>query len=457
MTIRISGLASGMSTDSVIEAMCSDKQSEIDKLTAKITNEETDYAYWEQIDTYMSMLETDAENLCSYDTWSQKSVSSTNESAVTGTATDSAETGTYKVKITQVATSTQFVSNSITSVSSALGYSGSFTINGVTISVTSTESLNSIVSAINAQTSSMSTQVKAYLVGGNMVLETVNTGASNTITAATASGDDILANLGLSDSSNQTTGVNLTGTINGVSFTSASNSVTAISGLTLNVTDTGSATISITHDYGTIKSLLKTFVDDYNTVMSYMSDITALNVSSTSGALSSTKGALAGDITAYNLQSKSRELITTLFSGTSGSSSITSLNSLGIWTSGTDNQLSLDSETLVSALENNFDSVKTMLRSYGNTTTSQGTGIMRLFYNYMSDVTDPTDGCITTHQGTLEDNISSDEDRLTQKKKALSSYEEQLYLHYAAMETMVANYNSQGSYLSSLSSSSSSS
>jgi len=456
-TLRVSGLASGMSTDDVIEAMCSNRQTEIDNLTAKITNEETQYANWEQINTYMTMLQTDAQNLCNYSNWAQKSVSATDETVLTGTADDTASTGSYTVKITQLATSSQCISNSITNVSSALGYSGTFTVNGQTITVTSTDSLTDIVEKINDKTSSMSTGVKAYLLGGIMVLETSDTGAANTITTATASGDDILTNLGMNISSHNTAGVDLKGSINGVAITSSSNTVTKISGVTLNVTDTGSTTVKITHDTDTIKSLLTTFIEDYNTVMSYLGDESAIGISSSSGALTGVKGDMAGDITVLNLYSKSRQNITSLFTGTNEyDSAMTSLRAIGIWTTGTDNELSIvDEDKLDDALENNFDAVKEMLRSYGNTTTGKGTGIMRSFYTYMSDVTDVTTGVIAIKEGTLSDQISNDEERLAQKKSALADYQTELYKHYAAMETMVANYNSQGSYLSSLSSSSS--
>ena len=153
---------------------------------------------------------------------------------------------------------------------------------------------------------------------------------------------------------------------------------------------------------------------------------------------------------------KSRSLITSSFSGTT-SSSMSSLKALGIWTSGTDNQLNSDSSTLDSALADNFDDVKNLLRNYGNTTTNKGEGIMRQFYDYMSEVTDTTSGAITLRESSIENSISSNQSRLTKKKSDLSDYETALYAHYAVMETMVANYNSQGSYISSLSSSSSSS
>jgi len=456
-TLRVSGLASGMSTDDVIKAMCSNRQTEIDNLTAKITNEETQYAHWEQINTYMTMLQTDAQNLCNYSNWAQKSVEATDSTVLSGTADDTASTGSYTVKITQLATSSQCISNSQASVSSALGYSGSFTVNGQSISVTSTDSLTNIVAKINAKTSSMTTGVKAYLLGGIMVLETSNSGAANTITTATTSGDDVLTNLGMNISSHKTSGVDLTGSINGVAITSSSNTLTKISGVTLNVTDTGTTTVKITHDTDTIKSLLKTFISDYNTVMTYLGEESAIGISSSSGALTGVKGDMAGDISVMKLYSKSRQSITSLFPGTNSSDpTMNSLRAIGIWTSGTDNKLSIvDEDKLDNALSNNFDAVKDMLRAYGNTTTGKGTGIMRSFYTYMSDVTDTTTGVISLKEGTLSNRVSNDQDRLAQKKSSLAEYQAELYKHYAAMEKMVANYNSQGSYLSSLSSSSS--
>ena len=85
----------------------------------------------------------------------------------------------FNVNVSQLASNQKVHGNYYNDVYSALNLSGDFTINGTTISVTSSDSLNSIVNKINAS----GVNVSATITSGKLYLTDINTGAVNAFTA----------------------------------------------------------------------------------------------------------------------------------------------------------------------------------------------------------------------------------------------------------------------------------
>lgn len=122
--------------------------------------------------------------------------------------------GVYTVVITQNATKAQI--GGFATTDATVNYNGTLVLNGVAINVVSGENLDNVALKINNVTKL--TGVEAAVSGNSIVLTSVNYGSSATINVSGS--NDLLRDLGLTNSSNETVlsdaGTDIVGTINGV-------------------------------------------------------------------------------------------------------------------------------------------------------------------------------------------------------------------------------------------------
>lgn len=147
-------------------------------------------------------------------------------------------------------------------------------------------------------------------------------------------------------------------TVEGFSITSTSNNITtAIKGVTLDLTKTGSTTLTVERDREAAKNAVDTFVSAYNTLNNKIRSLTAYD------STNKTANTLTGDATVRNLQSQ----LTSILIGTPGtpSGSFSQLNELGI-TMGPTGNLSVDSTKFQNAVDKDFASVSDVLDRYGS-------------------------------------------------------------------------------------------
>lgn len=125
-----------------------------------------------------------------------KAVSSDTDVA-TISATTSAAAGIYDLTVSQLATSHKVSSSAQSSADTALGYTGSFVINGRAVSIEASDTLSSIAGKIN----SSSANVIASIIDGGagaayLTISASNSGASNDVQIANLSGT-ALSSLGI--------------------------------------------------------------------------------------------------------------------------------------------------------------------------------------------------------------------------------------------------------------------
>jgi len=234
--------------------------------------------------------------------------------------------------------------------------SGSFTINGATISYNATtDTLQSVLNKINSSaagvTASYNTVQDRIVLTNNV---TGNLGASvqdNT--------GNLAAALGITTASGATLvqGQDAQFTVdNGPTITSSSNTITgAVSGITGATITLGSADtqrVNISANTSSASTAIQQFVTDYNTLQSYLDQQTAISTSGTTV----TTGDLSQDLDIKSLGESLRNQVFQTFSG--GSGAISRLDSMGIGFTGTSSQLSItDPTALANALQNNSAAV----------------------------------------------------------------------------------------------------
>lgn len=160
-------------------------------------------------------------------------------------------------------------------------------------------------------------------------------------------------------------GANAAFTVDGMSMTSLTNTVTnAIAGVTLNLLGADPSTtltVNVGPDTQAIETNINTWINAYNTVISYINTQNTYNSTS-----NTTGGPLFGDNTLETIKSEVQSTIMNQV----GTGSMDYLADIGI-TAGSNGQLSLNTTTFEQALSSNFSGVVNLLSGSGVCSSSQ--------------------------------------------------------------------------------------
>ncbi len=403
-------------------------------------------------------------------TLTQKFTATATGTGLTATTGAGAVAGSYSVAVTQIATS-QTLSSGAFNATQQLG-TGTLTLSvggkSTSISIDSTNNtLSGIAAAINS--ASNNPGVTATIVtgtdGAHLVLRSASTGAANVINVGVSnlSGDNGLSSLAVTSTASTTGGqsTNRSGgsvawtqstsaqdaefTVGGIAASSASNAVSgAIAGVTLNLTQAAvgaTQTLNVTTDTTAQATAITNVVNLYNTVITTMSSLSSLSGAGTS---SQSAGPLLGDSTLNMIRNS---LARVVGAGVTTGGSTTSLASIGIKfadgssSSQTDGALTIDTAKLNAALQNSPSTVAALF----NSTNGIGAQLNTTIQNYVQ-----TGGVFDTRSNALNQDLKS----LAQQQTRLASYASQLTSQYnaqfTALNTLMAQMNSNSNYLTQL-------
>lgn len=455
----VSGLASGMDTQSLINKLMSIDQQPLIQLQnqqAQLQTEQNDYT---TLNTDLTNLSNALNTLQDPTTFTSKTATVANSSVLSATADTSAINGSYNVVVSQLAQQAEaasggsgatvsFTDSTTETVGTLLGSGftgGQISIGGATINVSTTDTLDTLVSNINAAQSN----VIATAINNQLVLTAAQGGSTNQITVGTAGpytvsdvSGNLLQSLGVYSGTTVNTlqsGVSAQLTINGIAVSSNTNTISnAVTGLTLNLSSTGSTTVQVATDTTTATNAVQNFVTQYNAVMDFIDSKTAYNSST------NTAGDLMGDSTVTQLQQSLRNLVSTVLSGTGINTAYNSLLQVGIGTSDQNNDLTFNSSTLAAAVSADPTSISNL---FGATGTN---GIATQMNNLVQNYTMAGTGIIPGVQNSLTAQIQDLSNQMDDLNQQLSLEQDNLVQEFNAMESSIQSMQSQGSYLSSM-------
>lgn len=197
----------------------------------------------------------------------QGSSSDTNVLALSSAST-SAVAGSHTIVVQSLAATSSYASTALSNAADTLN--GSLVINGKTITIDSTNNtLGTLANAINSGGYGVTANVITDSSGSRLSLVSQTSGASGSISVSSSLQD---TNTSTAVNFTQTqAGVDAQLTVDGVSVTSASNTVTnAIQGVTfqlLSAKPSESVQVEITNNNSDVESALNTFMTDYNKVL----------------------------------------------------------------------------------------------------------------------------------------------------------------------------------------------
>ncbi len=389
-TVTTTGTTNSTSVDwsALIQAEVAAKLEQATTIETKITANEAKISAYQALQTDLSSLASSLESLAtsvsnSYATnvfaTRAATISATGDvsasSALSMTVNNGAATGDHTLTISQIATAEKVIGASQSDETTALGYSGTFSLglsggSSASITVNSSMSLQDVVDAINAQTSTTNVEASIVQVSSGsyeMVLTATNDNAD--ITYSSSSGDDILNKLGVTGSSGSFTDVLQQAqpaefSLDGISMTRDTNTISdVLSGVTfdlLQATPSGTTlNISIGTDASQIESALQTFVTDYNT---FRDAVIAQQAQNSDGTAASS-AVLFGDSTMRDIMTQIEQVLGTSIGGLSMSDLGLSFNE--------SNELELDTSALSTILDTNLSGVTTLLSAQTTTSSSQ--------------------------------------------------------------------------------------
>ena len=410
MSLTATGVGSGLDIEGLVtklmEAERTPKEQRLLTREADITSDISGLA---SLKGALSELQTSLSSANSLGTFNKRNVSSDQSSALTVAASSGASLADYSVNVQSLAAAQSLaVRSSFSSLNESVGtgtleftfgttsytphetdnandtYDGFVAKAGTTSASVTIDSSNNTLSGVRDAINQANFGVTAAIVsdgnGYRLLISSNSTGAENSLqVSVTDAGDgnhtdgsglSRLAFNGSAGAANvyQTVaGADATFTVNGLSLTSASNTVSnVIDGLTLTLkaATTGAAKVSVTDNTDGIKTAINTFVAGYNSWLDTLDGLTGYDFATQKG------GALQGDFSALSISSQIRNTLSAAVNGYSGS--YHRLAELGV-SALSSGKLSVDDAKLSTALAADFDNVTAVFTRFADA--SSGSGI----------------------------------------------------------------------------------
>ncbi len=450
-SFSVGGLASGLDTDAIVEALVNVKQAQlISPLEDKVIELSSKQSALDTVNTAMESMLSATKSIQNITDFEGKAATSSNTDVLTvSNLLASASKGTYSVNITALAQADRNYFTGVASTSSTTATTGTVTItsSGITTSIvidSTNNTLTGIRDAINASTAPVTATIVNDGSGATpyrLVLTSDNTGADADIT------QDIAAITGLTDdaalnANALNTAQDAALTVNGMAVTATSNVVTnGIPGLTMNLVTTHTDVanpirVTINGDYTGAETAISNLLNSYNEVIAKLKDQFA--VDSTTGR---STGTLASDITLQSIQYRLHNLILSPQTQLAGNDYQT-LAEIGV-SMDDDGYLVINAAELEEALSIDEESVQRLFQGMSSTVG----GISDTVYDYLYDMTNDGDGIMTQKARIWQESIDDALDQIDEYNDRIDAYEAQLKAKFAYMEQVISSLQLQSSAL----------
>lgn len=344
MGITISGIASGLDVNSIVDGLVAAEKLPLDRLTTQKTNVTAARDTFTTIASKLATLRTAAADLANPVHFSSFAASSS-DSAVVSTVTGVASTGSFDVQVTSLAREQRTYSSTQSSSTAALGLTGSLSIKvgagtAIDVAYDSSDSLTAIATKISSSGARVSASVLFDGTSYRLQVRGLDTGATNAVTFGDP-GDTL--GLAIPDNTFQPAS-NAVLLVDGIEVQRPTNQIVGvIPGVTLAITKktTAPATINVASDPEGLAKKIQTLVSAYNDVVS------ASHFAAGFGTLKASNQVLSGDSTLRGALDKLARVIGTPVAGASGK--YKTLTAVGL-ASKADGSLALDTGKLTSAL-----------------------------------------------------------------------------------------------------------
>lgn len=481
--ISIGGLGSGLDTGAIIDALMDVERIPLNQLEARKKEEQQKLSLIGTFKGHVEALRDKAEQLSTLSGFLSFQVVPSLEGFATFAASSGAVAGTHTLEVQQLASADRWAFDPVADASAPLslvdGDSISFDYDGVSYTVPLTQA----TSSLNAIAAEISTAV-----GGELDVNVVNTGpASNPsyqlVLGATQTGEDFrITNLtssvpGLTidgsagSQNNVTVGENARAIVDGLQVERSDNDFSGVVpgvSITLTKADPGNPiTFTVDPDKEAIKEGLTEFVDAYNEVISF------INAQNTYDEEAGPGGLLFGDGILSSIQRATERIIygQSLADVQADVTGYGTLRLVGI-EGQSDGTLSVDETVLDAKLDADFTAFAELFVDsdgfdnggalpgqpgyYDDRSLDTGLAddLMRELDKLIDDYVDASgnsyDGLFSARTESLNSTIKDFDKQIQDREFRLDQYEANLIARFSALESLMAQLNSQLSYLQNL-------
>lgn len=435
-TISFGGIGSGMDTEGIVTGLVQASRGTADALKTRAKEADTAVSTLSNISSLLSTFKKSVDALATVrEVGSYKASSSSTAIAISANGT--ALPSTYKVNVTALAKEQRNYTSTYASNAAALGQSGTLDIQvgaavAKSVTIDADDTLDEVANKINASGARVS--ASTFYDGSTYRLQIrgLDTGAANAVTYG-QNGVDFGLNLPASRYQQAT---NAAVTIDDIPVSSATNQIVgAIQGVTLALTEetTAPITVKVEQDPKGLETKLKSVVDSYNAIVSKIHETAGF------GTVKGTSPVLSGDSA---LRSINARMSNAILSSVTGAGTHDSLADLGV-SLARDGKLSLDATKLSNALTADPSSVAAVLAGPGTSD-----GAMDVLSDLVEGFTQSSNGALALRKDALEKRSKSLKTQMDREEDRLARYGDSLRKQFTSMDTTVAGYNSQYSYLS---------
>jgi flagellar hook-associated protein 2 len=502
MGIQFTGLASGLDTTSIIAELMAAENLKVEEVEKDKTKAEWKEEIWSELNSDLySFYKEELFDFKTTGSYSTKTLTSSNESAVTFNSAATSLAGSHTLEVTQMAkgsflTGTQLTTDlngdkvaSATSVADLIGIGdtdeitlhiktaiGESADSSNEITITGSDSISAIMSRINKLGADISVNFDSNYnrvfmtskeTGADVQLEM--TGSGDSITAGSDL-DNLLSALGFSSGNTVgSIGANAQFTYNGTALENSSNDV-SVNGLSIDIVGLGSSTLSANTNSQAIYDQVKTFITKYNEISQTM--ITKYNADSASDydpltddekdAMTDDEiedweatikaSLLRSDSTLSYLTSSMRSTLTMSTGVDTSSFTYKYLSQIGISTGnysengllhiyGDEDDTTYSGKTndLLAAIEDDPDAVIELL-------TALGKQLYSTLQNSMK-ATSLSSSLTFYNDKYMDDEIEDYEDEIDDLEDYLADIEDRYYEQFTAMQLAISESNSIGDWL----------
>ncbi len=388
MAININGVVSGIDTDNIVSGLMEIQQQQLDRMALRKNGFQQRQAAFKTVESRLLSLRADAGALSrnTNNPLTRLSVKSSDDEAISATASASAIPGVYQMTIDATAKAHQVASQGFADTDSEITQ-GTFEIrlgsgDPKTITIDSNNNnLSDLASAINSSGTGISATIVKDSAGGTtpyrLLLSSSKTGASNQITVtnnlAADNGSAVkpVIDFGTPVQAASDARVTLGSGAGAISVTSSTNQFKeAIGGVSFDLLQpTIGQTVSLTvaKDNTAAVAAVQSFVDSFNGVLNYISENSKYNEATQEGGL------FLGNQSAAKIQQTLRTTVQNVVPGANPLANRLSTVGIKFNDSGT---LVLDKAKLEDALNGNIEGVSAddvkRLFSFGGQSTNSG-------------------------------------------------------------------------------------
>lgn len=504
MAIRITGLNSGLDTESIISALVEAKSTKKNNLIKAQTKLEWKQDAWKELNTKVySFYSKTLSNMRLQSDYTKKTTKSTDESIATVITGANAVNGVQTLEVSSLAktgylTGAELKGNDGSSKANHTGATKLSELKDLGSELSTNKELTVTVGGketkieVTADTTINDLVKKLQGVGLNANFDTKNqrffisskeSGAANNFTITDETGNTssaLLTGLGLTGSdSTKIEGSDAVIKLNGATFKSSNNTF-EINGLTINVTGETQAgkpiTLTTGDDTEGIYDMIKNFFKEYNELIIEMD--TLYNADSAKGyepltdeekeAMSEKEiekweekikdSILRKDSTLSSVSSAMKQIMLQGVQMSDGSRAYLSdfgINTLGYFTAA-DNEKGayhIDGDPDDTNTSTNADKLKSAIATDPEKVTEFFSSLTRGLYDKLSDMMRRTEysSAFTLYDDKLmKDEYSDYTTQIKKQEQLIADYEDRYYKQFSAMETALAKINSQQSAISGL-------